>query len=65
MHIGTCLLIPVAVVSWPFNWEGPVLQLMVLPFSLKVVSQVFTKLTKAVAQALSDVGVRLLMYLDD
>lgn len=63
MHIGTCLSIPSTVASLPFNW-GVLCFCSVLLFNLNIVQSVFAKTIKTMAQALSQLRVKVLMYLN-
>ena len=48
-----------------FRWKSQTYQFNCLPFGLSCIPWVFTKITKAVAAVLKEMGVRLIMYIDD
>ena len=48
-----------------FRWTGQTYQFNCLPFGLSCAPWVFTKITKAVAAVLREMGVRIIMYIDD
>ena len=48
-----------------FQWEGKTYQFKCLPFGLSAAPRVFTKLQKPVVGLLRQIGVRMIIYLDD
>ena len=48
-----------------FQWEGKTYQFKCLPFGLSVAPRVFTKLLKPVVGLLRQMGIRMIIYLDD
>jgi hypothetical protein len=48
-----------------FRWKGQMYQFNCLPFGLSCAPWVFTKITKAVAAVLREMGVRIIMYIDN
>ena len=48
-----------------FRWKSQMYQFNCLPFGLSCAPWVFTKITKAVAAVLREMGVRIIMYIDD
>ena len=48
-----------------FRWKGQMYQFNCLPFGLSYAPWVFTKITKAVAAVLREMGVRIIIYIDD
>ena len=48
-----------------FRWKGQMYQFNCLPFGLSCAPWVFTKITKAVAAVLREMGVRIIIYIDD
>ncbi len=51
--------------SLRFRWNNQTYQFNCLPFGLSCAPWVFTKTTKAVAAVLREMGVRIIMYIDD
>ena len=51
--------------SLKFEWEGKTYQFNCLPFSLSCAPWVFTKTTRPVVAQLRELGVRLIIYIDD
>ncbi len=48
-----------------FQWEGTTYHFQCLPFGLTSAPRVFTKIMRPVVSFLRQVGIRLLIYLDD
>ena len=48
-----------------FRWEGILYEFSCLPFGLSIAPRVFTKITKPVVALLRQLGIRLIIYLDD
>ena len=48
-----------------FNWEGTLYEFACLPFGLSIAPRVFTKILKPVVALLRQLGIRLIIYLDD
>ena len=48
-----------------FHWQGQMWQFRVLPFGLNSASWTFTKLTKPIVSTLRQLGIRVIIYLDD
>ena len=48
-----------------FLWEGTLYEITCLPFGLAVALQAFTKVLKPVVACLRQLGIRLIIYLDD
>ena len=48
-----------------FQWEGKTYQFKCLPFGLSAAPRVFTKLLKPVVGLLRQIGVRMIIYLED
>ena len=48
-----------------FRWKDKIYQFNCLPFGLSCAPWVFTKITKAVTAVLREMGIRLIIYIDD
>ena len=48
-----------------FRWRDKIYQFNCLPFGLSCAPWVFTKITKAVTAVLREMGIRLIIYIDD
>ena len=48
-----------------FSWEGTLYEFACLPFGLSIAPRVFTKIMKPVVALLRQLGIRLIIYLDD
>ena len=48
-----------------FNWEGTLYEFACLPFGLSIAPRVFTKIMKPVVALLRQLGIRLIIYLND
>ena len=48
-----------------FRWEGTLYEFACLPFSLSIAPRVFIKIMKPVVAPLRQLGIRLIIYLDD
>ena len=48
-----------------FMWEGTLYEFACLPFDLSSTSRVFTKIMKPVVALLRQLGIRMIIYLDD
>lgn len=48
-----------------FDWDGTLYEFACYPFGLSIASRVLTKITKPIVAFLRQLGIRLIIYLDD